>query len=147
MEIQTPLPGTVTPLSEVPDPVFAAGTVGFGAAIRPDENGDTVTVVSPVSGKLLRVMPHAFVVLAGKTGVLVHIGIDTVKLDGDGFTLHAAQGNAVNAGDPIVSFDPADIRAKGYDPICPVVVMDTKQDGMNILADGEVGIGTPLLEV
>ena len=103
--------------------------VGSGVAIEPARGQGPLTVVAPISGKILKLHPHAFVIFGEKaTGVLVHIGIDTVKLEGDGFTLIAAEGDTVDAGDPVVSFDPAHIDTTGYSAICPVVVMDSKPD-------------------
>jgi PTS system glucose-specific IIA component/PTS system N-acetylglucosamine-specific IIA component len=88
-----------------------------------------VEVEAPVSGRLLKVHPHAFIVLtAAGRGVLVHLGIDTVELDGAPFTLHAAEGDEVAAGDPVVSVDVAAIRAAGMSPVSPVVVMDAAAD-------------------
>ena len=106
--VLAPLPGRVVALADVPDPVFAQQMVGSGVAIEPARGQGPLTVVAPISGKILKLHPHAFVIFGEKaTGVLVHIGIDTVKLEGDGFTLIAAEGDTVDAGDPIVSFDPA----------------------------------------
>ncbi|WP_243411119.1 PTS glucose transporter subunit IIA [Rhodococcus globerulus] len=66
-----------------------------------------------------------------------HIGIDTVKLEGKGFTLIASEGDTVAAGDPVVSFDPAFIDTTGYSAICPVVVMDSKPDTVESPSVGE----------
>ena len=123
VEVLAPLPGRVVPVTAVPDPVFAAEMVGPGVAIEP--TGGPTTVVSPVAGKLLKVHPHAFVVVeASGVGVLVHLGIDTVRLEGRGFELLATQGSTVAAGDPVVRWDPDEIAAQGYSTIVPVVVMD-----------------------
>ena len=85
-DVLAPVAGLVRPLSEVPDPVFAAEMVGAGVAIEPD--GGLADAVSPVAGTVLKLHPHAFVVLTPEgTGVLVHLGIDTVRLEGAGFEL------------------------------------------------------------
>ena len=84
-------------MSDVPDPVFAEEMVGPGVAIEP-EPGRT-TVVSPIAGKVVKVLPHAFVVLGDGVGVLVHLGINTVRLEGEGFEVLATQGSEVAAGD------------------------------------------------
>ncbi|MDN5565008.1 MAG: PTS glucose transporter subunit IIA, partial [Luteococcus sp.] len=81
--VLAPVAGTVRGLSGVSDPVFAAEMVGSGVAIEPAEGPQTV--VSPIAGKLLKVHPHAFVVHDGSIGVLVHLGINTVRLKGDGY--------------------------------------------------------------
>ncbi|WP_134740378.1 PTS glucose transporter subunit IIA [Nocardioides sp. 503] len=121
-EVLAPLPGRVVAMSDVPDPVFSSEMVGPGVAIEPDPG--EVTVVSPVAGKVLKVHPHAFIVLAPDgVGVLVHLGIDTVKLDGRGFEVLVTQGSTVEAGTPMVRWDPATLE-EGMSPLVPVVAMD-----------------------
>jgi glucose-specific phosphotransferase system IIA component len=109
-------------MSDVPDPVFADEIVGPGVAIEPDP-GPT-TVVSPIAGKVVKVHPHAFVVLGDGTGVLVHLGINTVRLEGEGFEVLATQGSDVEAGAPMIRWDPASIDADDMSPVVPVVVLD-----------------------
>ena len=131
MIVAAPLPGTVLPITEVPDPVFAASMVGAGVGIDPAADAGPVDVVAPVSGRLLKVHPHAFIVLTPEgRGVLVHVGIDTVKLDGAPFTLHVTEGDEVAAGDRVVTVDVAAVRAAGMSPVSPVVVMDAAADTM-----------------
>ena len=121
--VLAPLPGRLVPLSEVPDPVFAAEMVGPGVAVDPVD--DQVTAVSPIAGTVVKVHPHAYVVLsADGVGVLVHLGIDTVKLDGRGFEVLTEQGATVESGDPMVRWDVSATRAEGLSPVVPVVVMD-----------------------
>ena len=84
-EVLAPCPGRVLALADVPDPVFAGEIVGPGVAIDPDPG--LTTVVSPIAGKVLKVHPHAFVVLGDGVGVLVHLGINTVRLGGAGSEL------------------------------------------------------------
>lgn len=123
--VLAPVPGRAVPLSDVPDPVFSAGMVGYGAAVDPPR--EMVEAVAPVSGKVLRLLPHAYVVMtADNVGVLVHLGIDTVALNGEGFTTHVTQGDDVTAGQKIVTYDVPAIVAKGLNPIVPVVVMDER---------------------
>lgn len=125
--VLAPLPGEVVALADVPDPVFAQELVGAGVAVKPVRGGGQVTVTAPVAGKIVKLHPHAFVILAaGGVGVLVHVGIDTVRLKGEGFTLLAAEKSKVNAGDPVLRFDPDEVLAHGYSDICPVVVLDSK---------------------
>ena len=125
-QILSPCPGRVIAMADVPDPVFAEEMVGPGVAIEPDP-GPT-TVVSPIAGKVLKVLPHAFVVLGDGVGVLVHLGINTVRLEGEGFEVLATQGSEVAAGDPMITWDPAALpaTASGQDvsPVVPVVLMD-----------------------
>jgi PTS system glucose-specific IIA component len=125
-DVLSPCPGRVVAMADVPDPVFAEEMVGPGVAIEPDP-GPT-TVVSPIAGKVLKVLPHAFVVLGDGIGVLVHLGINTVRLEGEGFEVLATQGSEVAAGDPMITWDPSSLpeTAGGQDvsPVVPVVLMD-----------------------
>ncbi|HEX8520280.1 MAG TPA: PTS glucose transporter subunit IIA [Pseudonocardia sp.] len=124
--VVAPLAGTVVGLAGVPDPVFSAELVGSGTAVEPPDAPGPVPVVAPVAGNLMKVHPHAFVVLTpGGVGVLVHLGIDTVHLRGEGFTVHRAEGEDVEAGTPVVTFSPAQVRGRGLSAVCPVVVLDS----------------------
>ncbi|QHF25040.1 PTS glucose transporter subunit IIA [Rathayibacter sp. VKM Ac-2804] len=144
--VLSPLAGRAVPLSAVPDPLFAAGVMGAGVAIEPP--AEAVEVVSPVRGILLQVLPHAFVVVAdGGRAVLVHLGIDTVRLKGVGFTILAAKGDRVEAGTPVLAYDVPAIVAAGLPPVVPVVVLECTADHVDVLAaDGaSVLAGDPLL--
>ncbi|MFL0461073.1 PTS glucose transporter subunit IIA [Kytococcus sedentarius] len=146
-DVLAPCAGTVLPLAEVPDQVFATQMVGAGVAVdplRPEGNPGRVTVVSPLAGTLLKVHPHAFVVMGEDKGVLVHLGIDTVQLEGEGFEVHVAEKDTVAAGDPIVSWDPAAVDAGGRSALVPVVVMDSPADSIEPAATGEVTTGQVL---
>ena len=124
--VVAPVAGTVVGLGGVPDPVFAQELVGSGTAVEPVDGAGVVTVAAPVTGNLMKVHPHAFVVLTPEgVGVLVHLGIDTVHLGGEGFTLHRCEGDDVVQGAPVVSFDVALVRGKGLSAVCPVVVLDS----------------------
>jgi PTS system glucose-specific IIA component len=142
--VVAPVPGRVLELADVPDPVFAQQIVGSGVAVDPDRAPGVA--VAPVAGRLLKLHPHAFVVLTteGK-GVLVHLGIDTVQLDGEGFELLAAEGDEVEAGDPVVRWDPSVVESGGRSPVVPVVVMDTAADSVSASSVGRmVAVGDPL---
>lgn len=129
LDIVTPMPGTVAPLSAVPDPLFAAGTVGPGMAVVPDPGVEYVTVCAPVSGVLTRVMPHLFLIASDDgPSVLVHIGIDTAHLDGQGYSLHVGQGQRVQVGERVTTYAPLSVGRLGFDPVVPVVMM--QQDGV-----------------
>ena len=145
--VHAPLTGSVIALNEVSDPVFAAQMVGSGAAVEPPA-GEAFDVVSPVAGKLVKLLPHAFVVVEDSgRGVLTHVGIDTVKLKGEGFTLLVAQGDTVSAGAPIMHVDPTAAIAAGYSMVSPVVVLDTKPDTATLLASGAVTAGVGLFSM
>ena len=140
------MPGRVVALTAVPDPVFAQGMVGHGAAVDPPH--EVLTAVAPVGGTLLKLMPHAYVVLTeAKVGVLVHLGLDTVALQGEGFTTLLQQGDRVSAGQPVITYDIPAILAKGLNPIVPVVVMDEREAdniAVSAAADTDITAGTEL---
>lgn len=148
LTVLAPVAGTVRAMTEVPDPVFAGEIVGPGLAIDPSRDG-VVEVVAPVAGKIVKLHPHAFVILAdGGRGALVHLGLDTVQLGGVGFTLHVAEGATVAAGDVVVSWNPADIEAGGRSPICPVVALQAAPEAVTALValGGTVRAGDSLFE-
>ncbi|MEJ2857277.1 MULTISPECIES: PTS sugar transporter subunit IIA [unclassified Saccharothrix] len=143
LRVASPVSGRVVPLTEVPDPVFAQAMVGPGIAVEPDRGA--AEVVAPVDGTVVTLHPHAFVVATSDgAAVLVHLGIDTVKRKGEGFTLHVVKGEAVRAGQSIVTWDPAEIEAAGYAPICPVIALDASADALLDQADGSVAAGDDL---
>ena len=132
--------GRVVALRDVADPVFSQGMVGYGAAIDPPH--EVVDAVAPVGGTLLKLMPHAYVILTGDgVGVLVHLGLDTVRREGAGFTTHATQGDTVTAGQVITTYDVPSVVAAGLNPVVPVVIMDEREPA-NI--DVAVGAGEPV---
>lgn len=143
LAVSAPLTGTVVALEEVPDAVFAGRMMGAGVAVEPSD-GPT-RVVSPIDGTIVKLHPHAFVVVAESgVGILVHLGIDTVHLRGEGFVLHATEGAAVRSGQDVVGFDPAAVRARGLSAICPVVVLDSAPDSVDVTDPRQVAAGDPL---
>ncbi len=134
--VHAPLAGRVVSLADVPDPVFAGQIVGAGLAIEPDDGATQVLVVSPVAGRVAKVHPHALAIAdeAG-TGVLVHLGIDTVRMKGEGFGLHVADGDELPLGAPVITFDPSAVRAAGYSAVCPVVVLGSPKDSTQPAVD------------
>ncbi|QYF73982.1 PTS glucose transporter subunit IIA [Cryobacterium sp. PAMC25264] len=148
--VLAPVPGRAVAIEEVPDPTFAQSIVGPGAAIDPPRG--IVDAIAPISGKLLKVFPHAYVILSPcGLGVLVHLGIDTVQLHGEGFTLRAAQGDTVTAGDVIVTYDVAAVAATGRNPIVPVIVLERKAEDITladaVAAEAELASGDAFLTV
>ncbi|MFC3848590.1 glucose PTS transporter subunit IIA [Corynebacterium hansenii] len=147
LAVAAPMSGTLLPLSEVPDAAFAAGKVGKGAAIDPD--GDTV--VAPADGKVMVTFPTGHAVglkLDNGLQILVHIGVDTVNMDGKGFEFLVSKGDHVTAGTPLVRFDRDAIVAAGYSPITPVLVTNHRKFGsVDVVAkQGPIAIGDELLE-
>ena len=144
--VLAPVAGRVIALADVPDPVFAQQIVGSGIAIDPERAESTV--VAPADGRLLKLHPHAFVLLTGEgKGLLVHLGIDTVQLDGEGFELLVAEGDEVTTGTPVVRWNPAAIEAGGRSPVVPIVVMDTAPDSVQAAASGTVRVGDQIFTV
>ena len=141
-QVLAPVTGRAVLLQDVPDPVFSQGMVGYGAAIDPPRG--MVEAVAPVSGKLLKLMPHAYIVMTpDNVGVLVHLGLDTVALKGEGFTAHVSQGDDVVAGQLIITYDVPAIEARGLNPIVPVVVMDERESA-NVVASDAVTTGADI---
>lgn len=140
--VLAPVQGHALPLSEVPDPVFSQGMVGYGAAVDPPRQ--VVDAIAPVSGKIIKLLPHAYVIMTAEgVGVLVHLGLDTVGLNGAGFTVHVAQGDTVSAGQPVITYDVPAIVAAGLSPVVPVVVMDERESA-NIAVGEAVSAGTDI---
>lgn len=144
--VLAPLGGTVVSLADVPDPVFAQHMVGPGTCIDPQRTG-TLEVVSPVSGTVVKLHPHAFVVQVDHRAVLVHLGLDTVGLAGRGFTLHVAEGDHVEAGDRMVTWDVACVVAAGLVPLCPVIALGGEGADVEVraAAGDVVEVGAPLV--
>lgn len=145
--IASPLSGTVVPMSQVPDEVFASGAMGGGAAIEPDDT----KVYAPFDGKIVTVLPSKHAIgLKSHDGVelLIHVGLDTVALGGEGFTVHVAAKQQVRTGDLLMEFDPRVIREAGYSLITPLVVTNSKRFG-DVTAAGaqHVTPGEPLITV
>jgi len=125
LTLRQPVAGTVVPLADVPDPMFAQGTMGPGIAVDP--TGDTI--VAPADGTVASVFPtgHAIgLALADGTELLIHIGIDTVGMKGDGFETLVKAGDTVTAGTPLIRFDAGRIRAAGLSAITPVIVLNNE---------------------
>ncbi|WP_159940622.1 MULTISPECIES: PTS glucose transporter subunit IIA [unclassified Nocardiopsis] len=151
LRVLSPVSGTALPLDTVPDPVFSQSMVGPGVAVHPEpgqEGGQegVQDAVSPIAGTLVKLHPHAFVVMAPdhRRGVLVHLGIDTVQLAGEGFTLLAAEGDELEAGAPVVRWSPGTVAAQGRPSVVPVVALDASADALSDAADGAVEHGDPL---
>ncbi|MED4815334.1 beta-glucoside-specific PTS transporter subunit IIABC [Bacillus atrophaeus] len=124
--IHSPIKGEVKALSEVNDSVFSAEIMGKGFAIVPEEG----LAVAPVSGIITAVFKtkHAIGITSDRGAeVLIHIGLDTVQLDGRHFDVLVKEGDNVSSGDPLVSFDIEKIKAAGYDVITPVIITNTDQ--------------------
>lgn len=142
-----PLSGTVRPITEMPDPVFSSKAMGDGLAIEPAAGADTV--VAPADATVAATMPgsnHAIgLVLDDGMELLVHVGVDTVEMGGDGFACLVEQGQRVSAGQPLMTFSAEKIRAAGHPTaVAFVVTGEGSATGLALLdgMDAEAGVTT-----
>lgn len=148
--VRAPVPGTVLALEDVPDEVFSSLMLGPGLAVLPEEE-DELDAVSPVAGTLGSLHAHAAVVLEGghrERPVLVHLGLDTVELKGEGFRLRSAVDQHLLLGDLLVTWSPRAVAASGRSPVCPVVALGVGQEVVTLLAEpgSRVEVGDLLFE-
>ncbi|MBM7825080.1 PTS system glucose-specific IIA component [Arcanobacterium pluranimalium] len=123
-ELHAPFAGSVVDVSQVPDPVFSQKMLGEGFAVQPDDGAELI-VLAPVAGEIVKVFKtgHAFAMRTDQgVEVLVHIGLETVELKGEGFNVLAESGQSVQAGEPIVKVDAVRVKAAGYNLITPIVL-------------------------
>ncbi|WP_270458555.1 beta-glucoside-specific PTS transporter subunit IIABC [Lactobacillus gasseri] len=146
-ELVSPLAGELLPLSEVKDEVFSSGAMGEGVAVEPSEG----VLHAPADGKVVMTFPtgHA---IGMKTSdgaeILMHIGMDTVNLQGHGFETLVAKGDEVKAGDELVKFDIDAIQAKGYVVTTPIVVTNSKDyEKITVVSQGKVKVGQEILDL
>ncbi|KAE9565279.1 hypothetical protein ATN96_04325 [Companilactobacillus paralimentarius] len=145
--IISPIKGSTVPLSDVKDDVFASEALGKGVAILPDEG----KVYSPVDGTITVVFPTKHAIgINSKNGaeLLIHIGMDTVQLEGKGFTSHVEQGQEVHQGELLTEFDVDGITNQGYDVTTPIIVTNSKNyNDIDVLADGHVEPGDSIIDL
>ncbi|EID19588.1 sucrose-specific PTS transporter subunit IIBC [Streptococcus sp. 27098_8_91] len=145
--IQTPIVGDVVALSDVNDPVFSSGAMGQGIAVKPSQD----VVYAPADAEVTIVFPtgHAYgLKTANGAEILIHVGIDTVSMNGEGFDQKVAQGDKVKAGDVLGTFDSAKIAAVGLDNTTMVIVTNTADfASVNPVASGTVAKGDAIIEV
>ena len=148
LTLTSPMAGTTVALSDVADEAFAAGALGPGIAVSPAAGA---VVVAPCDGKVSVAFPtgHAYgIKSASDVQVLIHIGMDTVKLEGKGFTPRVAKGDVVKRGDVLAEVDWDVIREAGYDTITPMVVTNKKKFGeITPATPGPVGITDTVVTV
>ena len=148
LTLTSPMAGELVALSDVNDEAFSAGALGPGIAISPAAHA---VVVAPCDGKVTVAFPtgHAYgLKSASGVQILIHIGMDTVKLDGKGFTPHVSKGDIVKRGDVLAEVDWDVIREAGYDTITPMVVTNKKKFGeITPAAPGPVSISDTVVTV
>ena len=146
-EILSPLAGTAIALSDVPDPTFAQGVLGQGAAVEPSDG----KVYAPADAEVSTLFDtkHAIgLTLKNGAELLIHIGINTVDLNGEGFTAHVSDGDSVKQGDLLISFDKEFITKKGFKTVTPVIVTNPEDfDAVSMTASGKISALAPLLKL
>ncbi|HIA6782746.1 TPA: glucose-specific PTS transporter subunit IIBC [Staphylococcus aureus] len=145
--VHAPLTGEVTPLSEVPDQVFSEKMMGDGIAIKPSQG----EVRAPFNGKVQMIFPTKHAIgLVSDSGLelLIHIGLDTVKLNGEGFTLHVEEGQEVKQGDLLINFDLDCIRNHAKSDITPIIVTQGNITNLDFKQGehGNISFGDQLFE-
>ena len=147
IELYAHLNGTVVPMEEVEDEAFASKVLGEGVAIEPSEG----KLYSPCDGKIDMVFDTKHAVnIVSKDGceVLLHIGIDTVKLGGEFFESHVSDGQEVHKGDLLISFDIAGIKKAGYKVTTPMIVCNTDDyNSVETVASGNISAGTKIIKI
>ncbi len=142
----SPVSGRAIKMTDVPDAVFGSEMMGKGCAVYPDAD----VVYSPVSGTVSVLMPHAVgLVCADGLEVLCHVGVDTVEMEGNGFTSLVAKGETVTAGQPMIKIDRAKIAEAGH-PDCVVLIVSNTADyaSVEMLVEPEstVAAGTAVVK-
>ncbi|MFJ3924504.1 PTS glucose transporter subunit IIA [Streptomyces sp. NPDC090022] len=136
--VTSPLAGRAIGLAAVPDPVFSGAMVGPGTAIDPVR--EPSEAVAPVDGVVVSLHPHAYVVVDDQGhGVLTHLGIDTVQLNGEGFELLVNKGDTVARGQAVIRWNPQAVEEAGKSPICPVVALEATAESLgDVVEDGDL---------
>lgn len=146
-ELVSPLDGELLPLSEVKDEVFSSGAMGEGVAIEPSQG----VLPAPADGKVVMTFPTGHAIgMKTKDGaeILMHIGMDTVNLQGKGFETLVDKGDEVKAGDELVKFDIDEIHSAGYIVTTPIVVTNSKDyEKVLVVRQGEVKVGQEILDL
>ncbi|MGK5642397.1 PTS sugar transporter subunit IIA [Streptomyces sp. URMC 126] len=142
--VSSPITGRAIGLAAVPDPVFSGAMVGPGTAVDPVR--EPSEAVAPVDGVIVSLHPHAFVVVDSEGhGVLTHLGIDTVQLNGEGFELLVNKGDNVTRGQAVIRWNPAAVEAAGKSPVSPVIALEATAEVLgDVRVDGDVKAGDQL---
>ena len=146
-ELVSPLDGELLPLSEVKDEVFSSGAMGEGVAIEPSQG----VLHAPANGRVVMTFPTGHAIgMKTKDGaeILMHIGMDTVNLQGKGFETLVDKGDEVKAGDELVKFDIDEIHSAGYIVTTSIVVTNSKDyEKVSVVRQGEVKVGQEILDL
>ena len=146
-EIKSPIAGKVIELSKVDDPVFSSGAMGNGVAIKPSDN----KVYSPFNGtvQFIADTKHAIGLISDDgIEILIHVGMDTVKMNGKGFDVKTAVNSRVKEGELLLEFDIKTIEKEGYQIVTPVIITNSDAYNQNLLAvDMDVDNGKPIIDL
>lgn len=147
IRICAPVSGKLVSIKEVSDPTFSEEVLGKGVAIIPSGG----QVCAPADGEVSTIFPTghaAAITTADGAEILIHVGLDTVKLDGKHFTIHAKEGQKVSKGDLLLEADIEQIRAEGYDIITPVVICNSDDfSQFHASEPAEVSLGDEILSL
>lgn len=146
LKIESPVEGRVTLLAEVNDGIFSQEKMGLGVAVFPTND----IVVAPVDGKILYVFPtkHAVGIETEKgTELLIHVGIDTVKMNGEHFEAFVKKGDWVKRGDKLLQFPLDEIVTCGYNTAIPIVITNISADRLKVVKGGNVESGECIMEI
>ena len=147
MDLSAYMNGTAIPLSEVEDEVFSQKILGEGVAIKPEEG----KLYSPCRGKVEMVFDtkHAINLVSNRgCEILLHIGIDTVKLGGKYFDVHVSDGQEIHKGELLISFDLDGIKGEGYETTTPMIICNTGDyDSVRAVNSGKISVGEKLVKI
>ena len=145
--IQSPMSGTAMNLSEVPDPAFASGALGNGFGVEPNDG----KVTSPITGQVMMVFEtkHAIGLVAENgVEVMIHVGLDTVNMKGEGFTAHVKAGDQVKVGDLLLEVDLDAVKAAGHPTVTPIVITNTANyQAVELIKTGDIQHGDDILTI
>lgn len=139
MTIPSPVSGQIVSLEKVSDSVFASGAMGKGFAVVPTEG----KVIAPVSGQVTAIFASKHAIgIRSEDGmeILIHVGIDTVRLDGTHFELHVTQDQKIEPGDVLITFDMESIQAEGYDIITPVIFTNLSEERQITIDQDQISV-------
>ncbi|MER2124903.1 MAG: beta-glucoside-specific PTS transporter subunit IIABC [Exiguobacterium indicum] len=139
MTIPSPVSGQIVSLEKVSDSVFASGAMGKGFAVVPTEG----KVIAPVSGQVTAIFASKHAIgIRSEDGmeILIHVGIDTVRLDGTHFELHVTQDQKIEPGDILITFDMESIQAEGYDIITPVIFTNLSEERQITIDQDQISV-------
>ena len=147
LTVCAPFSGKVIPIHDIPDPVFSEGIVGLGCGIEPEEE----TVYAPFDGVISQITETKHAIGITSTDgmeLLIHIGIDTVDMNGKGFDVLATEGQQVKAGQPLLTFSLSEIQAADH-PTTTAVLLTNHEDfsALNLMVIGQIQHGLAILKV